>query len=450
MTLNDQLQAAESPVALLSEPAPNYNTAMPYPKVYTNWVDEQTAWHTSAILFDQSYHMTDLYITGPDRVRLVSDTAVNSFANFGAGMAKQYVPVNEQGYVIGDAILLGLSDDELVIVGNTPCLNWIKYQAKLGNYDVTFVQDNGGFEGPVPKRMYRYEVQGPKALQVIEKAVGKAIDPIKFFRMGTFEIAGHKVTALNHTMAGVPGNDNTGLELFGPYAEGPDVLEALISAGEEFGMLRGGATSYLSSLVESGWIPIPMPPIWGDEPQSKAYRESLPDDSEERWIPIRGSFRSDNIEDYYARPWDLGYERIVKFDHEFIGRAALEASLEKPRRTKVWLEWNREDTQKLLASSLMDGDQGARQIELAANMDTYDEVRADGKLVGFAQIHGWTANLGAWVSLASIDRDAAVDGTEVEITWGDPDGGVGNPFVAPHRQVKIRAVVSVNSPMTKK
>ena len=39
---------------------------------------------------------------------------------------------------------------------------------------------------------------------------------------------------------------------------------------------------------------------------------------------IGGSFVSANIEDYYLTPWELGYGLFVKFDHEFVGRAALE------------------------------------------------------------------------------------------------------------------------------
>lgn len=38
---------------------------------------------------------------------------------------------------------------------------------------------------------------------------------------------------------------------------------------------------------------------------------------------IGGSFASDSIEDYYLTPFDLGYERSVSFDHDFIGRDAL-------------------------------------------------------------------------------------------------------------------------------
>src|SRR6478752_8547413 len=79
-----------------------------YPKVpaeFTNWRDEQVAWRETAALFDQSHHMTDLYVDGPDVIRLLSDLAVNSFENFAVDKAKQLVVCNPQGYVIGDAIL---------------------------------------------------------------------------------------------------------------------------------------------------------------------------------------------------------------------------------------------------------------------------------------------------------------------------------------------------------
>ena len=47
-----------------------------YPKVpseFSNWRDEQHAWRETCCLFDQSHHMTDLYIKGPDALKLLSD-----------------------------------------------------------------------------------------------------------------------------------------------------------------------------------------------------------------------------------------------------------------------------------------------------------------------------------------------------------------------------------------
>ena len=43
-----------------------------YPVVaseFTNWRDEQRAWRETAVLFDQSHHMDELIVDGPDAAR---------------------------------------------------------------------------------------------------------------------------------------------------------------------------------------------------------------------------------------------------------------------------------------------------------------------------------------------------------------------------------------------
>src|SRR4051812_13818782 len=109
-SLEDAIEAAGSPVELArnSQIGP-----YAYPKVpaeFTNWRDEQAGWRETSALFDQSHHMTDLYVEGPDVIRLLSDLGVNSFANFAVDKAKQFVACNHDGYVIGDAILFFLDE----------------------------------------------------------------------------------------------------------------------------------------------------------------------------------------------------------------------------------------------------------------------------------------------------------------------------------------------------
>src|SRR6478735_7849238 len=80
---------------------------------YSNWRDEQNAWQNAAVLFNQSYHMTDMYVEGPDALKLLSDLGINSFKGFEPNKAKQYVPVNYDGHVIGDVVLTYLSKERL-------------------------------------------------------------------------------------------------------------------------------------------------------------------------------------------------------------------------------------------------------------------------------------------------------------------------------------------------
>ena len=65
---------------------------------FTNWRDEQRSWRETCALFDQSHHMTDLYVSGPDALKVLSDLGVNSFKTFKVDQAKQIVVCNPRGY----------------------------------------------------------------------------------------------------------------------------------------------------------------------------------------------------------------------------------------------------------------------------------------------------------------------------------------------------------------
>jgi aminomethyltransferase folate-binding domain-containing protein len=80
-TLEDRITEAGGPVRLLRG-SRSGAYAFPMRSEYTNWRDEQRAWQTTAVLFDQSFHMTDIYFEGPDVPRLFSDIGVNTFRNF--------------------------------------------------------------------------------------------------------------------------------------------------------------------------------------------------------------------------------------------------------------------------------------------------------------------------------------------------------------------------------
>jgi glycine cleavage system aminomethyltransferase T len=238
-------------------------------------------------------------------------------------------------------------------------------------------------------------------------------------------------------MVGAPG-----FELFGPWAEGDKVKAALVEAGTDFGLRQVGARTYPTSTLESGWIPSPCPAVYTGETM-KAFREWLPATWYEGMASLGGSFVSDNIEDYYLTPYDLGYGPFVKFDHDFIGRAALEQIAQSPKRRKVTLAWHGEDVAKAMGTLFLTGDK-AKYIDLPlANYSTlpYDQIVKDGKVVGLSTYTGYSTNEGTILSLSMIDVEHAEPGTEVTLIWGEPDGGTTKPTVEPHSQTTIRATV---------
>ena len=440
-SLEDAIAAAGSPVELArnSQIGPYVYPAVP--AEFSNWREEQVAWLETCALFDQSHHMTDLYIEGPDTVRLLSDLGVNTFANAAVDKAKQFVAVNYDGYVIGDAILFFLDESRVSLVGRPSAHNWVQYHAETGGYNVKCERDerSAARVNPVARKTYRFQIQGPNAMKIMERVLGKAPPDLKFFNMCEMIIAGKKVRALRHGMAGQPG-----FELFGPAEEGDTVKDALVVAGKEFGLHLVGARAYSSNTLESGWIPSPMPAIYSGDERMKKYREWLKANSFEGNASLGGSYYSNNIEDYYLTPYDLGYGAFVKFDHDFIGREALEKIANKPHKVKVTLELNDEDVTNAIASQFGKEHERAKYIDFPSavySMYPFDRVMKDGKLAGLSTWVGYSSNERKMLTLAVLDPQYAKPGTEVTFVWGEENGGSKKPTVERHKQVEIRAVV---------
>src|SRR6202789_602775 len=434
-SLEDLLQTA-NPVELLRNSQEGAYVYPVVPTEFSNWKTEQVAWATTAVLFDQSHHMANLYIKGPDALKLISYLGINTFKNFPLNMAKQFVPVTYDGYVIGDGILFHLEEDVYEFVGRVPSVNWIQFHAETGDWDVELVRDDRSPSRPLGKAVtrtqYRFQIQGPNASKVIEKLNGGPIADIKFFRTDFINIKGRKVAALRHGMSGQPG-----LEVFGPYEEYFELRDAILEAGQEFGLTAVGSRAYASNTLESGWIPSPLPAVYTGE-KMKKYREWLPAAGYEATGSIGGSFVSDNIEDYYVTPYELGYGPFVKFDHDFIGREALEKMVKdkRPQRKKVTFEWNREDLGKIFASLLEPAGQNAKYFNVPiANYasSSYDAVKMGGKTVGFSMFGGYSYNERVGLSLGVVDENINV-GDVLTLVWGEENGGTKKVTVERHKQ----------------
>ena len=277
-----------------------------------------------------------------------------------------------------------------------------------------------------------------QVLKVMEKVTGKPVPDVKFFNMSAFTIAGKHVRALRHGMVGQPG-----FELFGPWDDAEAVKAAIVEAGQEFGLRQSGSRTYSSNTLESGWIPSPLPAVYSGD-QMKPYRQWLPANGYEASASLGGSFYSSNIQDYYLTPYDLGYGPVVKFDHDFVGREALEKIAPKPRRRKVTLVLDGEDVTRCIGTMFQKGNR-TKYFDFPSSVYStlpYDKVVKDGKVIGVSTWCGYSANEGAMLTLAMVDAEHAEPGTPVTFVWGEEGGGSTKPTVERHVQTEIRATVA--------
>ena len=152
-------------------------------------------------------------------------------------------------------------------------------------------------------------------------------------------IGGQEVHALRHGMVGQPG-----WEIFGPGRKPKPC--AAPSSKPDGAWDSAGRRADLSNELPRVRVDL-FTASRGIHRRQLTYRQWLTSKSYEAMASLGGSFYSEDIRDYYLTPFDLGYGPFVKFDHEFVGREALERMAVAAPRQKVTLVWNGDDVARV-------------------------------------------------------------------------------------------------------
>jgi len=420
-----------------------------YPVVtpeFRNWRTEQEAWRSGAVLFDQTHHMDEVIVEGPQATEFLSHHGINSFANFELNRAKHFVPVTPNGHVIGDHIIFREREDKYVLVGRAPTSNWLMFCAANGKWNIRIRHDPRSTSRPEGERVirehYRFQIQGPLAPKIFEQMNGGPIPDIKFFHVDWINIGSKKVQARRHGMSGAPG-----LEVWGPYADKHYIQSVILEAAAQVGvdLVQCGSRAYSTNTLESGWIPSPLPGIYTGDGIMSEYRDWLGADMYEAAGAIGGSYVSENIEDYYVNPFELGYDFYIGWKKDdFIGKSALEAiKATGAKRKKVTFEWNRDDVLRVIASAFEDGTP-YKWIDFPqpnyASSSADMVLDAEGQMVGMSMFNGYSWNERSMLSLGVVNSDVAV-GDVLTLKWGEPDD-TEKTSTELHKQAEIRVRVA--------
>jgi len=410
-----------------------------FPDEYTNWIEEQKAVRESCGIVDQSYHMEILKIEGLEAVDFLSKLGVNDFGKIRKDdppQAIDHLMCNQDGYVIGDNILFYTNENTFYTVGTETINNWIRYHAEADDFDVSTDIPYHPFDDHAPPH-FRFQVQGPHALEVMGKAVDQKLPDISFFEMDTVQINGIDTFALGHGMAATPG-----LEIFGPHEYHDEVLNEILAAGQKYGIRKLGSKAYKTGKIGSGWIAFTVPAIY-DHEDMREYREWLDANSLEVQLSLGGSYDPDDITEYYMTPMERNQTHLIDFDHDFIGKESLQEKVNNPQRKTVTLVWDADDVIDVYASLFREGET-SKFIDMPdiANQWSamhYDRIEKDGELVGVSKYPGYLYYKREMLSLATIDLQYSEPGTEVTFVWGDDSE---KQKVEQHKQVEISATVA--------
>lgn len=396
------------------------------PSEYTGWRDEEVAWHKTCYIHTGLNPTPTYKFKGPDAMKLMNKYFANSFKNFPIGSAKHGIMCDENGYDMIDGLLLRMSEDEYLTYWLSP---WVQYCVLTSGMDVVGED--------LTEKVFMFQLGGPTSLQVLEAASGDNLHDIKFICHRPTKIAGREVLILRVGMAG-----SLAYEVHGKIEDSIPVFEQIMKAGEKYGIRRLGVTGYNMTHWENGfpqaYIDFLFP--WFENEGFAAFLKQaglvasdlISNDS------LSGSMGQD-IKLRYRNPIELGWGKTINFDHDFLGKEALEKIAAGPHRVIVTLEWNKEDILDIHRSQLAPDEEPYADIshpdDFSWGRPTYhaDQVlNQDGKCVGIS-----TGRMIAWfyremISICSIDQEYSALGTDVFVLWGEPGT----------RQKKIRAKVA--------
>lgn len=391
-----------------------------HPFEYTNWCDEMLSWHENCYIH-AGLNPANIYrVKGPDALKFLSDICVNTFENFAIGKGKHGIMCNEDGFIMQDGLLVRESEDSFLTFWMWP---YCEYALSQGNYDV--VGEN------LSDQMFMYQLGGPRSLEILETATGEDLHDIKFIHSRESVINGQKVNIIRMGMAG-----SLAYEVHGLTEGALDVYNAILEAGESYGLRRIGRHAYWNTHTECGFPQLLIHFAFGYDVGFMEFMGKAG-----TWGTKEIIFSGSAAEDptLYARtPYDIGWGAMVKFDHDFVGRAALEKAKEDNRFKMVTLVWNEDDILDLYRSrfhegepyALMDFAEDWNVVKGASDLHV-DKVLKDGEFVGASSGRVYSPHFRKMLSLCSINPEIS-EGTEVTIVYGDP----GTP------QKEIRAIVS--------
>jgi glycine cleavage system aminomethyltransferase T len=188
-------------------------------------------------------------------------------------------------------------------------------------------------------------------------------------------------------------------------------------------MKRLGWKTYVVNHVEGGFPQMTCTFTLADVINPEYMKNSDPREKYQA-LAITGSVDPKDMRQRFRTPGEVGWSWMAKFDHEFLGREAVEAEAKNPKRTIVTLRWNPEDVIDIYTSLFRKGEE-YKLLDLPFGQQEpagghADHVTAkDGKKIGISSGTTYSYYYREEISMCTIDVDQAKIGNNVIVHWGD-------------------------------
>jgi aminomethyltransferase len=212
------------------------------PLQYSGINDEHITVRKAVGVFDVS-HMGEIWIKGKNAFALTQYITSNDIQRLVPGKALYSVMPNGRGGIVDDLIVYQYDDDSYLLVVNAANtekdFNWILKQNEKFGAEVENASD----------RTAQLAVQGPKAIDTLQKLTDIDLSSIKFYHFVVGSIAGVDNVIISAT--GYTGSGGFELYFDPQYAE--KMWNAIFEAGKEFGIKPAGLGARDTLRLEMGY-----------------------------------------------------------------------------------------------------------------------------------------------------------------------------------------------------
>ncbi len=190
------------------------------PVRYSSDIEEHMAVRNGVGVFDVS-HMGEFTVKGPNAIDLIQRVTSNDASKLVDGQAQYSCLPNEQGGIVDDLIVYKIKENDYLIVVNASNIekdwNWIsKFNSK--GAEMKNISDD----------ICLFAVQGPKAVEVLQRLTKTDLKSIKYYHFALGEFAGVPDVIMSNT--GYTGAG--GFEIYVNKKHAQKVWDAIFEAGK--------------------------------------------------------------------------------------------------------------------------------------------------------------------------------------------------------------------------
>ena len=212
------------------------------PVQYSSVTQEHVAVREKVGIFDVS-HMGQFFIEGVAAKDLLQFVTTNNVDTLENGKAQYTCLPNGNGGIVDDLIVYKMNDEKYFVVVNASNIekDWnhiSKYNEKFGA-KMTNSSDE----------MSLLAIQGPKAVETLQKLTETNLSEIPYYHFTVGKIAGIDDVIISNT--GYTGSG--GFEIYFKNEDAEKLWDSIIEAGEEFGIIPCGLASRDTLRLEKGF-----------------------------------------------------------------------------------------------------------------------------------------------------------------------------------------------------